>query len=176
MSIYLNEDETQRCSWYVRDISGTSKPDVQAERPSISYAGRAKSLAAAWARNLAWSWPGPARMNNARLHDASRGSDTAQGLESHFCTERYPSSAKGTTLLRLGFLEDIQDDFEFFVQARRLLGKAEGSWIRQMLPWSYDQVKLSRVRPLIFVIPYFTLGPNFKNTKPSTVPVSIQWQ
>lgn len=161
MSIYLDEDETERCGMYLEDFRGRpliSKPDVQSERPAITNARRATSIALAWSRIMASSWLGPQSGSSGRTHNASHGSVTAQRLESHFCIENHPSLTQQTTLLTLGCLEHMQDDFEFFVQARRMLGEAEGSWIRQILPWSYHQVKLSRVcislklHPRVFVI------------------------
>ncbi|KAK2599880.1 hypothetical protein N8I77_011600 [Diaporthe amygdali] len=149
MSIYLDEDETERCGMYLEDFRGRpliSKPDVQSERPAITNARRATSIALAWSRIMASSWLGPQSGSSGRTHNASHGSVTAQRLESHFCIENHPSLTQQTTLLTLGCLEHMQDDFDFFVQARRMLGGAEGSWIRQMLPWSYHQVKLSRFR------------------------------
>lgn len=148
MSIYLDEDETQRCNGYLEDIREgpqSSKPTPSSGNPTIPYARTAKEFALAWARIVALSWPGPRGGSSGRTHDTSHVSDTAQRLESHLCIEKYPTSTQEATLLRLGFVEHMEDDFEFFVRARRMLGEVEGSWIRQMLPWSYHQVKLAKV-------------------------------
>lgn len=149
MSIYLNEDETQRCSGYIEDIREgpqISKPAPPSGNPTMTYARRAKAFALVWARIVALSWPGPRSGGSSRTDDTSHGSDTARGLESHLCIEKYPTSTQEATLLRLGLVEHMEDDFEFFVRARRMLGEGEGSWIRQLLPWSYHQVKLAKVR------------------------------
>lgn len=148
MSIYLNEDETQRCSGYLEEIHGkpvVNKPALRSGNPAIIFATKARSFAAAWARILPLSWQYPGSLRSTRSQNAPDDSDTAQRLESHLCIERYPSSTNETELLTLGFLERMQDDFELFVRARRMLDRTAGSWIRQMLPWSYHQVVLSRV-------------------------------
>lgn len=148
MSIYLDEDETQRCSGYLEETharSLTDKPERRSGNPAVNYVRRLRSFATAWARILALSWQSPASLRSSRSHNTPGDSDTSQRLESHLLIEKYPSSAHDTELLTLGFLERMQDDFELFVQARRMLGGAGGSWIRQMLPWSYHQVVLSRV-------------------------------
>lgn len=148
MSIYLDEDETRRCSGYLEETRGrplTNKPAPRSGNPVIIYARKAGSVAAAWARILALSLQSPQSLGSGRPHYAPDNSDTTQRLESHLCIEKYSSSTHDTQLLTLGFVERMQDDFELFVQARRMLVQAEGSWIRQMLPWSYHQVVLSRV-------------------------------
>lgn len=148
MSIYLNEDETQRCNRYLEDIREgpqISKPMPPSGNPTTTYARTAKEFALAWSRIVALSWPGSRSGGSGERHDASHGNDAAQRLESHLCIEKYPTSTQEATLLRLGFVEQMEDDFEFFVRARRMLGEAEGSWIRQMLPWSFHQVKFAKV-------------------------------
>lgn len=148
MSIYLNEDETQRCSGYLDDFRGRpliNQPAPRPGNPAIILARKARSFAAAWARILPLSWQVPGSLRSSRSQNTPGDSDTAQRLESHLCIERYPSSTKETELLTLGSLECMQDDFEFFARARRMLDKAAGGWTRQMLPWSYHQVVLSRV-------------------------------
>lgn len=149
MSIYLKEDETRRCSGYLEDIRGRpliNKPAPRSGNPAIVYARKATSFAAAWIRILASSWQSPGSPSSSRWHrNTSDDSDTAQRLESHLLIENYSSSTHDTKMLTLGAMERMQDDFELFVRARRLLGGAEGSWTRHMLPWSYHEVVLSRV-------------------------------
>ncbi|KAG6355901.1 hypothetical protein INS49_015285 [Diaporthe citri] len=149
MSVYLNEDETQRCSGYLEDVHGrprANKPMLRSGNPAIVYARKASSFAAAWARILALSWQSPGSLRNSRSHNTPDDSDTARRLESHLCIEKHPSSKHDTELLTLRFLERMQDDSELFVQARRILGEAQGSWIRQLLPWSYHRDVLARFR------------------------------
>lgn len=150
MSIYLNEDETQRCSGYREDNHGNpliNKPALRSGNSVITYAKNLRSFAAAWARILAMSWQSPSSgsLSSSRLHKTADDSDTAQRLESHLCLEKFLSPTHDTELLTLGSMESMQDDFQLFVRARRMLGEAEESWARQLLPWSYHQVVLSRV-------------------------------
>lgn len=150
MSIYLNEDETQRCSGYREDNRGSpliNKPALRSENSVITYAKNVRSFAAAWARILAMSWQSQSTgsLSSSRLHKIADDSDIAQRLESHLCVEKFLSPTRDTELLTLGTMEDVQDDFQLFVRARRMLGEAEGSWARQLLPWSYHQVVLARV-------------------------------
>lgn len=149
MSIYLNEDETQRCSGYRGDHGSPlmNKPALRSENSVITYAKNVRSFAAAWARILAMSWRSQSTgsLSNSRLYKIADDSDTAQRLESHLCVEKFLSPTHDTELLTLGSLESMQDDFQLFFRARRMLGEAEGSWARQLLPWSYHQVVLSRV-------------------------------
>lgn len=150
MSIDLNEDETRRCSGYLEDISGrsmTNRSPLGSKSPAMNYIKKASSFAAAWARILALSWQSPGSPRSSQLHNAPEDRDTAQRLETHLCIEKYSSSTHDTQLLTLRFLERMQDDFELFVRARRMLGEAEGGWIRQLLPWSYHKVVLTRVCP-----------------------------
>lgn len=150
MSIYLNEDETQRCSGYPEDNRGSpliNKPTLRSENSVITYAKNVRSFAAAWARILAMSWQSQSTgsLSSSRLHKFADDSDTAQRLENHLCVEKFLSPTHDTKLLTLSSMESMQDDFQLFVRARRMLGEAEGSWARQLLPWSYHQVVLSRV-------------------------------
>lgn len=149
MSIDLNEDETSRCSWYLEDIRGRpqiNKPAPRSGNLAMIYVKKARSFAAAWARILAPSWQIPGSLSSSLSHNNTvNDSDTVQRLESHLLIEKYSSSTRGTELLTIGSLERMQDDFELFVRARRMLGEAERGWIRRMLPWSYHEVVLSRV-------------------------------
>lgn len=150
MSIYLNEDETQRCSGYPEDNRGSpliNKPALRSENSVITYTKNVRSFAAAWARILAMSWQSRSTgsLSSSRLHKIADDSDTAQRLESHLCVEKFLSPTHDTELLTLGSMENMQDDFQLFVRARRMLGEAEGTWARQLLPWSYHKVVLSRV-------------------------------
>lgn len=178
MSIYLNEDETQRCNGYLEDIREgpqISKPTPSSGNPTIPYARTAKEFALAWARIVALSWPGSRSGGGGQRHGASHGNDAVRGLESHLCIEKYPTSTQEATLLRLGFVEHMEDDFEFFVQARRMLGEVEGSWLQQMLPWSFHQVKFAKVC-LRLQHRLFPVGNSIRSTKHSTVSISIQRQ
>lgn len=150
MSIYLNEEETQRCSEYPEASRGSpliNKPALRSGNAVITYAKNARSFAAAWARILAISWQSQSTgsLSSSRVYKIPNDSDTAQRLESHLCVEKFLSPTHETELLTLGSMEAMQDDFQLFVRARRMLGEAEGSWARQLLPWSYHQVVLSRV-------------------------------
>ncbi|KAG8160982.1 hypothetical protein KVR01_009246 [Diaporthe batatas] len=150
MSIYLSEDETQRCSGYLEDIRGkspTSKPAIQHESPDITYYQKAKAIVEAWARIQILSWQLSRGSSNVRASNASpaNAGDTREQLESHLCLEKYPTPTQDATLLRLKSIEHMEDDFEFFVRARSMMCDAEGSWLRQLLPWSYRDVRFSKV-------------------------------
>lgn len=150
MSIYLNEDETQRCSGYREGNRGSpliNKPALRSGDAVITYAKNVRSFAAAWARILAISWQSQSTggLSSSRVHKIADDSDTAQRSESHLCVEKFLSPTHDTELLTLGSMESMEDDFQLFVSARRMLGEAEGSWARQLLPWSYHQVVLVRV-------------------------------
>lgn len=148
MSIYLDEDETQRCSGYLadnREKPPPSKPVARQESPAIAYLRTAKAILGAWARIYDASWRLSQYDRSRQSDNASHANDTTGRLKSHLCLEEYPTPTQDATLLTLGFLEDMEDDFEFFVQARRMLCRADGSWMRQLLPWSYHEVRFAKV-------------------------------
>lgn len=72
---------------------------------------------------------------------------TATQKESYFCTDRYWTSVKQTSMYMVPSIDSLVDDYELFVRLKSHLATAQRSWFRRLISTrTCTQVQLSKVR------------------------------
>jgi hypothetical protein len=67
-------------------------------------------------------------------------------MESYLCVDKPWRAAKKTILSTIA-VEEMADDYDFYIRAMKALCDARGGWLQRLVSWkSYNRVELSQVQ------------------------------
>jgi hypothetical protein len=155
MSICLNAEQYARYRERLRATAPGILPTAQSTsgstlRPGSSshLTGILSSLSSSFHKQLqSWSRRNNHAAATVILLTPATALQAVTQKDSYFCTDRYWTSVKHTSMYTVASVDSLADDYELFIRLRRCLAATPRSWFQRVISTrTCTRVQLSKVR------------------------------